>query len=129
MLSNLVIFFLFYIYTQIYVTWFSLIPKNSNNRINKWILEQNDDWRQGSGRMHRIIYKNGRFAKKSGSPVSQLAHACCHAAVNTCTVLRACMIIFKACFVLDQTIISIVFLLTIVLFLFFWKEITFARIV
>lgn len=78
-----------------------------------------------SGRMHRIIYKNGRFAKKSGSPVSQLAHACCNTAVNTCTVLRACVIILKAegfVLVLDQTLISNVILLTIVL-LFFFKRI------
>lgn len=85
-----------------------------------------------SGRMHRIIYKNGRFAKKSGSPVSQLAHACCNTAVNTRTVLRACVIILKAegfVLVLDQTLISNVILLTIVLLFFFSNELTFARIV
>lgn len=69
-----------------------------------------------------MLHQNGRFAKKSASPVFMalpLAHACCHAAVNRYTVLCACVIHLKAKgFVLDQKIISIFFLLTIVFFFF-----------
>lgn len=67
-----------------------------------------------------MLHQNGRFVKKSASPVFMalpLAHACCHAAVNRYTVLCACVIHLKAKgFVLDQKIISIFFLLTIVFF-------------
>lgn len=67
-----------------------------------------------------MLHQNGRFVKKSASPVFMallLAHACCHAAVNRYTVLRACVIHLKAKgFVLDQKIISIFFLLTIAFF-------------
>lgn len=67
-----------------------------------------------------MLHQNGRFAKKSASPVFMalpLAHACCHAAVNRYTVLCACVMHLKAKgFVLDQKIISIFFLLTIVFF-------------
>lgn len=42
-----------------------------------------------------MLHQNGRFAKKSASPVFMalpLAHACCHVAVNRYTVLCACVI-------------------------------------
>lgn len=69
-----------------------------------------------------MLHQNGWFAKKSASPVFMalpLAHACCHAAVNRYTVLCACVKHLKAKgFVLDQKIISIFFLLTIVFFFF-----------
>lgn len=121
-ISNLVIFFNFdfmHRYRSRDCHWY----KNSNRRINNefWSRLMTEDWDLGECKECYTkmvgLPRNRRLLSSWPCLALPLAHACCHAAVNRYTVLCACVIHLKAKgFVLDQKIISIFFLLTIVFF-------------